>query len=626
MNRTCFFLLLILTLGCARTEEFKISSPDGKISLYFLQDREGPAYYVALRDTVLIDTSRLRMEFRDLPPLGPDLKLTGAVLSSDYRNWTTVWGEEKKIKEHYNRLMVTLEEKNEPFRNFHIEFKAFNDGVGFRYVFPEQKNWDTLLITGEFTEFNLADDYSAWWIPGDYDSNEHQYRNTPASRIDSAHTPVTFMTATGKCISIHEANLTDYAGMTLKQKGQEPLVFVSSLVPWPDGLKVRAGIPHQTPWRAIIIADDAAGLLLSRLILNLNEPNAIEDISWIRPMKYVGIWRGMHTGMYTWQQGPRHGATTENALRYIDFAAENGIGGVLIEGWNKRWETGSGDDEFDLVPPYDDFDIGMVAAYAKDKGVEIIDHHETGGNIPLYEKYVDTVFGRYRELGISAVKTEYAGAIRPEGQHHHGQWMVNHYRSVLMKALDHRIMINVHEPVKATGLHRTYPHMMTRGGARGIFDLYFNEHRPANRVHTTLAKQLALYVVLYSPFRMVAGLPENYTGHDAFEFIREVPCNWDETLVLNAGIGEYVTYARKKDGDWFIGAITDENERTHELKFDFLEKDAVYDATVYQDGDQASWEEDPLSITIFQRSIRQNDSLEIRLAKGGGAAIILKSR
>ena len=672
MNRPAIISLLLviatMILSCTRQKQDfngSVPSPDGRIQVQFILKKGVPYYMVFFRDDIVIDSSSMGFIFRDNDSLLSSLVVTDHSTSTFHGKWKPVWGKADTIEDHFNELKVDLKSKGTSPHEFRICFRAYDDGVAFRYIFPGGSGSDSVFIADEKTEFNVAEKGTAWWIPADFESYEHLYRTTAIEAIDGANTPVTFKLTSGLHLAIHEADLTRYAGMTLKRtEGRE---FISALVPWPDGDKVKTTFPFQTPWRTILISEDAGGLLASGMILNLNEPCVLEDVSWIRPMKYIGIWWGMHLGIHTWYEGPRHGATTERAMQYIDFAAENNIGGVLVEGWNTGWESRYKGDRFDFVTPYPDFDLTKVAAYAKEKGVELIGHHETGGQALLYEKHLDSAFSLYQKLGIRTVKTGYAGNIRPEGYHHHGQWMVEHYRKVLEKAAAYNIMIDAHEPIKATGISRTYPNMMTREGVRGmewnawsdgnlpehtaiipftrmlagpvdytpgIFDImcrnFAAEREKWNsadigktRVHTTLAKQLALYVVLFSPLQMAADLIENYQNQPAFEFIREVPVTWDETRVLNASVGDYVSIVRKKGDNWYVGAITDEKARTFTFSLDFLEPGYSYSIEKYEDGAKADWETRPLDLSITSETVKNTDSLFVRLAAGGGFAAII---
>ena len=640
-----------------QNEEIPVISPDGQNVVVFILDDGKPGYLVKRNGAVVIDTSLLGFELKDATPLKGNFTMEEAKLTGEWERWETAWGQKSRILNRYSGLRVTLQEKDEPNRTLQVEFKAFDDGVAFRYLVPEQEGMTSLEIMDELTQFNFLEDMSAWWIPGDYDNHEFLYRNTPLSGIDSVNTPFTLESKDSLCLSIHEAALVNYPEMRLARSKENPLHLECRLVPWPDGVKAKVDVPFQTPWRTIQLADSAGMLIESTIILNLNEPSKIEDVSWIRPMKYVGIWWGMHIGKYTWMAGPKHGATTENAKAYIDFAAENGIPGVLVEGWNKGWENWSDGVEFPMMEAYDDYNLKEVAEYAKNKGVYLIAHNETGANAEYYEKEIGPAYALYESLGIHAIKTGYVGKIRPEGQYHHGQWMVNHQARVIEAAAKHQLMVDAHETVKATGLERTWPNFMTREWARGneyeawsegnppdhtcilpftrvlagpldytpgIFGIYFKEYKPDNRVHTTLAKQLALMVVIYSPLQMAADLVENYKGHPAFQFVKDVPVNWDDTKVLNGKIGDYVTIARKKDNSWYIGSITDENARDFAFKMDFLEEDTQYEAIIYADGPDADWVTNPLDYIIEKKLVRKGDEFQIKLARGGGSAIVIK--
>jgi len=616
---------------------------------------------------------------KDAGPLNQNLTVTGVEHKSFDETWTLPWGEVERIRNHYNELRLSLEEATEAHREMIVVFRVYDDGLGFRYEVPEQDNLSDFEIMDEETEFALAGDHRAWWIPA-YGDQRYEYLYTESSisgiyrdkSVRAVHTPLTMETADGLFLSIHEAALTDYASITLVVA--EDNTLLCDLVPWSNGVKVKAHTPHQTPWRTIQIAENAGDLITSYLILNLNEPNQLGDVSWVAPGKYVGIWWGMHIGKYTWGSGPRHGATTENAKRTIDFAAKHGLSGVLVEGWNVGWD---GDwtryaYRFNFTTPYDDFDIQEVSAYAAAKGVKLIGHHETGAAVTNYERQMEEAFAYYRDLGIDTVKTGYVGygqgiERRDEQRRlvglewHHGQYMVNHYRKVVETAARYHIMLDVHEPIKDTGIRRTYPNMMTREGARGqeynawsgdggnppehttilpftrmlagpfdftpgIFDLLFDEYRPHNRVNTTLAKQLALYVVIYSPLHMAADLPENYEGHPAFQFIVDVPVDWQDTQVLHAQIGDYVTIARqdRNSEDWYVGSITDERGRTLEAPLSFLEPDRPYVAEIYADAADADWEGNPLAIDITETLVDHITALKLRLAPGGGQAIRLR--
>lgn len=671
-----------------------LASPDGRIVLRVGLDAKGAPFYAVRRDgEILVAPSTLGYELRDQAPLRDGFR----ILSMERRRidefWSPIWGERERIRNRAEELRMALVEEAAPGRRLDLVFQVHDDGVAFHYAIPAQAGADRIVILRELSRFRFVGDHACWWIPSNYDTYELLYRNTPLSMIGKAkqsspahthstgqkgfrgaNTPMTMRCAGGTHVALHEARLVDYAGMTLVPDGDDPLCLVSELVPWPNGDKVRATLPMRSPWRTIQIGDDPGDLVESSLILNLNDPCALEDTSWIEPMKYVGIWWSMHLGITTWgKKGGRHGATTAETKRHIDFAAANGIRGVLVEGWNTGWESWYKDDNFDFHSQYDDFDLAEVTRYAAKHGVEIVGHHETGGQIESYEKNLERAFTLYREHGVRAVKTGYAGKIRPAGIYHHGQRMVRHYRHVLDAAARHRIMLDVHEPIKDTGLRRTFPHVMTREGVRGmewnawsrgnppehqvnlvftrglsgpmdytpgIFDLTFERYahqhsfwnaidglETKGRMHSTLARQLALYVVLYSPMQMAADLPENYDGHPAFQFIREVPVDWSESRVLSGVLGEHVVIARRGRGthDWFIGAITDDEPRHAQVRLDMLDPKRSYLATFYRDGLLANYRSNPLPVTIERRMVKAGETLRIRMAPGGGQAITIRA-
>ncbi len=665
MRRLIVYLLasvfLSMMVGCKKEKPAypaqAIYSPDGKIKAEIFVTLEAPVYRVSFHDQPIINESKLGFKFKQAPALGAGLKIAGIHIQQQDTVWHPVWGTEKNITERYNQLKLELEEEQSPHRKLTIYFRVFNDAVAFRYVIPQQEAIDSLLIISEETQFHLAQDDSAWWIPADYESYEHLYQRTLASDLKAVNTPVTFETPQGIVLAIHEAALTDYAGMTLTKISSRPPVFKTDLVPWPDGVKVRGHTPLRTPWRVILIPDEAKNLLRSHTILNLNEPSKIAHTSWIKPMKYVGIWWGMHIDKYTWHAGPKHGATTERAKKYIDFAAAHGFQGVLVEGWNQGWESWlSGNNVQSYTKAYPDFNLEEVAAYAKKKGIVLIGHHESGGNVPEYERQMQDALDLYQRLGISAVKTGYAGKMHPQGQHHHGQWMVRHYRKVAQEAAKRKIMIDVHEPIKPTGIRRTWPNFMTREGARGMEYNAWSEGNPPehttilpftrflggpmdytpgifnikfdptgkHRVYTTLSKQLAYYVVLYSPMQMAADLIENYENHPAFKFIENVPVDWDETVPIAAKIGDYVSVARRKGDNWYIGTITDEKPRTLAIYLDFLDKGKKYRATIYEDSRETDFDSNPTAINIRQRIVTAADTLQARMTKSGGQAVELR--
>ncbi|MCH7473518.1 MAG: glycoside hydrolase family 97 protein [Gemmatimonadetes bacterium] len=651
-------------------DQLRVASPDGRNEVT-VEIREGRLYYSLHRDgRAVLLPSLLGFEFRGAQPLRDGLRVVETTRKTVDETWTQVWGEVARVRDHHHELRLVVAEDGPSGRRFAVVFRVFNDGVGFRYELPEQPGLGAFEITEELTEFVMADDARAWWIPAFQPNRyEYLYRSSPVSTLDTVHTPLTMEFRDGLHVVIHEAHLVDYAGMTLVGGREQNRTLRTYLAPWEDGVKVRGRTPFTTPWRTIQVADQAADLAPSVLGLNLNPPNALEDVSWIRPMKYIGIWWGMHIGTMTWGSGLKHGATTENAKRYVDFAAANGFGGVLVEGWNRGWDGDwlANGDVFSFTEAYPDFDLGAVAAYASERGVELIGHNETSMGIENYERQLEDGFALYESLGMSAVKTGYVGDRTREGHAHHGQYMVRHWRKVIEAAARHGIMLDVHEPINDTGERRTYPNMLSREGARGqeynawggeggnppehetilfftrmlagpmdftpgVFDILIESasgspRRPEeSRLRTTLAKQLALYVVLYSPLQMAADLPENYVNQPAFQFIRDVPVDWEDTRVLDGKIGDYVVVARQeRDGEsWYVGAITDEEARTLEVTLSFLVPGRSYVAEIYADGPGAHWLHDPLPIEISERPVDAGSRLTLSLAPGGGQAIRIR--
>ena len=664
-------LLIALTATVAAAQDtLTVSSPDGRNKVG-VATYEGRLYYILSRDgRSLLLPSMLGFEFKGAPTLRDSLRITGSKRATHDETWTQPWGEVARVRDHYNELRVSVRETPSPMRSFDFVVRAFNDGIGFRYEVPAQPALGDFVISEELTQFNLADDSKAWWIPSNrprLDRSEMLYSVSPVSVIDSIQTPLTMQTRDGKTFMvIHEANLVDYARMNIAGPRMDNRLLRVALAPWQNGDKVRGHTPFTTPWRTIQLADRAADLSPSVLGLNLNPPSVISDVSWIKPMKYVGIWWGMHINTMTWSSGPKHGATTANTKRYIDFAAANGLGGVLVEGWNVGWD---GDwiknaNAFSFTQAYPDYNLPELARYAESKGVHLIVHNETSGGIVNYERQLEAAFAMYHSLGLDAIKSGYVTDTTPEGNSHHSQFMVRHYRHVLEVAAKNHIMMDVHEPIHDTGERRTYPNMMSREGARGqeynawggeggnppehetnlyftrllagpmdftpgIFDLLIERGTGRSRrleeshPRTTLAKQLALYVVIYSPLQMAADLPENYEGKPAFQFIRDVAVDWETSKTIDGRIGDYVIVARKakNSNDWFLGAITDEEGRTFNVPLNFLTPGRKYTAEIYADGPGANWATNPLPVSISKRTVDSNTSLSVVLAPGGGQAI-----
>ena len=683
--------------------QLEITSPNSSIEVNFNLDKEGkPFYKVEFNNKVVVDTSYLGFEFKDAPAFNKNFIIKNTTTNTVNETWQMPWGEQLDVVNNYNELRVELQEKTSPERFLNIVFKVYDDGLGFRYEFPEQTKFKgDVLIKEEHTEFNLTEDYKTFWIPGDWDIYEHLYSTTKLSEIDAVeyaqhvnlaqtyipenavNTPVTMVGDNGIHLSFHEAALIDYSGMTLKVDTTN-LSLKSNLVGSENtDYKVRRSLPFNTPWRTIQITDNAPDLIESNLIVNLNEPNKLGDVSWFKPMKYTGVWWEMHLGKSSWDYGMemvdgkwtdtgkahgRHGATTENVKNFIDFSAKNNIGGVLVEGWNTGWERWIGFEDregvFDFVTTYPDYDLDEVIRYGKEKGVDIIMHHETSAATETYEKQQDAAYALMQKYGMHAVKSGYVGKILPKGEYHHGQYMVNQYNNAAIKAAKYEVAVNAHEPIKATGLRRTYPNIISREGLRGqefnawaedggnppehlpivaftrmlagpidftpgIFNIKFNEYKKENQVNTTIAQQLALYVVIYSPIQMAADLVEHYEANpEPLQFIKDVGVDWEKTKVINGEIGDYVTIARKERGTgyWFVGGITDENSITHKLIFDFLDDNETYEAIIYRDGDDAHWNDNPLDLIIEKTELNKNSKLTLKLAQGGGFAISLKKK
>lgn len=660
-------LALLPAVACAQIERASIASPGDVLRVEVAVDVERRPYYtISRRGKAVIAPSRLGFLFTDALRFERNIAIAAKSERSSDSTWEQPWGERRYVRDRYNELTVTLVETSPPRRSLDVVFRVYDDGVGFRYRFPDQGALRTVRIAEELTEFDVAEPATAWWIPaGEWNRYEYLYNKTPLAEVGQAHTPMTIRTASGLHVAFHEAALVDYSGMWLRRVDGQRLK--AQLAPSSSGPKVERAAPFATPWRTLQIADSAAGLVMSNLILNLNEPNALGEVSWVEPYKYVGIWWGMHLGTETWGSGPQHGATTENAMRYIDFAAKHGFRGVLVEGWNVGWDGDwfSNGAQFSFTKPYPDFDLERVAAYAKRKGVRLIGHHETSGNIANYEAQLDDALDLYERLGVDSVKTGYvadAGGIvarNPQGElryeWHDGQVMSRHHLKVVTEAAKRKIAVNPHEPIKDTGLRRTYPNWVAREGARGMeynawgvppnppeheANLVFTrllagpmdftpgvlslKGKGGEPIQSTIAKQLALYVVIYSPIQMAADLPQNYERYPRpFQFIKDVPTDWADTQVLNGEVGDFVTIARKdrRSDDWYLGSVTDEEARELAVTLDFLDANRTYVAQIYRDGDDADWRTRPHSIAIESRKVRRGDTLTLKLAPGGGKAI-----
>lgn len=665
---TAFLVLALMCSGA--TNAVQVLSPDKHIVVDVGLTTDGkPQYAIRYRDESIIAMSRLGLRFQRQPAIEASLRQAGVERRSSDSSWEQPWGERRIVRDNYNELFVSFASTEGPARELGLRVRVYNDGVGLRYEMPEQENYQDLAIVDELTEFRLPQDAVAYWIRGrGWNRYEHLYNTTPLQDVYLAHTPATFRLASGTHVTLHEAALLDYSAYTLDQR--RPGVFQTNLAPRSDGVRVRTKTPFVTPWRTVQIAPDALGLLNSNLILNLNEPNRLGDVSWVEPGKYVGIWWAMHLNKKTWGSGAKHGATTENAIRHIDFAARHGFDGVLVEGWNTGWDGDwvNNGSIFSFTEAYDDFDLRAVAAYARKKGVRIVGHHETSGNISNYEAQMSAAYDLYESIGVRQIKTGYVadgGQMQRVDEHgvmhfewHDGQIGVNHFERVLKEAAQRKISINTHEPVKDTGLRRTYPNWISREGARGqeynagwaapnppehnvllpftrlmsgpmdftpgIFDLLHQGPDSEFRVQSTLMQQLALYVVIYSPIQMAADLPENYERYpDAFQFIVDVPTDWEDSVAVAAEVGDIVAIARRERGgdDWYLGAITDEQARSLRVPLSFLEPDKDYVAEIYRDAEDAHWHHHPYGYEIEQKTVNIDSKLELRLAAGGGTAI-----
>ena len=694
------FTVLLSVFNLANSQELK--SPNSELTMTFSLENDGtPTYEMSYKNKDVIKPSHLGLELKDdKKSLLNDFAILKTENSTFDDTWTPVWGEEKEIRNHYNELAVSLKQ-NKTNRIVIIRFRLFNEGLGFRYEFPQQENLIYFVIKEERSQFAMTGDHTAFWIPGDYDSQEYDYTESKLSEIrekfdksvtDNAsqeqfsktgvQTALMMKTTDGLYINLHEAALINYSCMHLNLD-EESMIFESWLTPDVNGDKGYMQAPSNTPWRTIMVSDDARDILTSKMTLNLNDPCKIEDTSWIKPVKYIGVWWEMITGKSSWsytdelpaiqlgvtdystvKPNQTHAANNTKVKRYIDFASEHGFDGVLVEGWNEGWEDWFGkskDYVFDFVTPYPDFDVEEIHKYAKSKGIKMIMHHETSGSTRNYERHMDTAYQFMKDNGYDAVKSGYVGNIMPRGEHHYSQWIINHYQYALEKAADYEVMVNAHEAVRPTGICRTYPNLIGNESARGtefqafggsksnhvtilpftrliggpmdytpgIFEMDISKLNPNNNSHvnSTIANQLALYVTMYSPLQMAADLPEHYEQFmDAFQFIKDVAIDWDESLYLEAEPGHYITVARKEkaSNNWFIGNVNGNNSRTSNIKLNFLEKGKTYMATIYADAKDAHYKTNPQAYTIKTKKVTSKSKLSQLSVPGGGYAISIK--
>ena len=697
--RKIILLMSILAMHWAVAQQQ--TSPDGNVVLSFSLKADGtPTYKMTYKGKPVINESTLGFTLKKDEPLTNHFKVVSDSKSTFKETWKPVWGEEKEILNHYNELLVQLKQ-DKTNRLMNIRFRVYNEGVGFRYEFPTQKELTYFVIAEENTQFAMTGDHTAWWIPGDYDTQEYDYNESKLSEIrglmkqsmtdnvsqyvfspTGVQTSLMMKTKDGLYINLHEAALVDYALMNLNLDDKN-FIFQSWLTPDAKGDKGYLYTPTKTPWRTVMVSDDARNILASRLILNLNDPCALADTSWIKPVKYIGVWWEMITGKSSWaytddlptikldevdytkvKPNGTHAANNDKVRHYIDFAAKHGFDQVLVEGWNVGWEDWFGhrkDYVFDFVTPYPDFDIKALNDYAHTKGVKLMMHHETSGSTRNYERHMKAAYELMNKYGYNSVKTGYVGDILPIGEHHYSQSTINHYLYVIKEAAKHKIMVNAHEAVRPTGLCRTYPNLIGNESARGTEYEAFGGNKPfhttilpftrlqggpmdytpgiletevknvnpnnTSQVRSTLAKQLALYVTMYSPLQMAADLPENYERFaDAFQFIKDVPVDWQESVYLEAEPGRYITVARKdKHSDnWYIGNTSNENGHTSELLLNFLDKNKKYEATIYADAKNADWQTNPKAYTITKQKVNAKTKLKLTAAKGGGYAISIK--
>lgn len=661
-----FMISWVSSVAVAQNPAASITSPGNTLAVdFYLSPNGEPGYKVFYKGKDLVSDSRLGFELKNQPALASGFALVSAKTTRVDDTWEQPWGEERFIRNHYNQLHIALRERAGTKRKLDVVFRVYDDGMGFRYEFPKQDSLTTIDIVHELTQFNMAADHSAWWTPAQAGNQyEYLYQRTPISKMGLVHTPVTLQTSDGLFVALHEAALQNYS--TMNVTGTADGKISATLVPTSkhQPVAVTLSAPAVTPWRTLQVEESAANLITNYLTLNLNEPNKLGDVSWVKPAKYVGVWWELHLEKTSWKSGPTHGATTTNTKKYIDFAAKHGFAGVLVEGWNKGWDgewwLPGGGNAFNFYTPTPDFDVKELSRYAQKKGVYIIGHHETGAAIENYESQLEEAFSFLSTYGMKAVKTGYVetGEELVNGLYHHGQFYVNHAQRVIDMAAKHKVAVVAHETIKDTGERRTFPNIVSREVARGQeYDAWSTDggnppnhtailpftrmlsgpmdftpgafeltlpSRPSNQVNTTLAKQLALYVVIYSPVQMASDLPEHYEQHlDAFQFIKDVPVDWETTRALGGEIGEYAAIARKDrhSDNWFVGALTNEKARTLTLTLDFLTVGKKYTARIYQDGKTAHYATNPASYTIREIEVTLGDEVVLPMAAGGGAAI-----
>jgi hypothetical protein len=695
------FTALFLLLGILTTQAQTLQSPDKNLTLKFSLTTNGvPVYELSYKNKTVIKSSNLGIETKDVASFMEGFSMKDSKITTFDETWQPVWGEQKNIRNNYNELAVAIEQKSVQNRYITIRFRLFNDGLGFRYEFPEQANLTYFIVKEEKTQFALAGNHKAFWLPGDFDTQEYSTVTSKLSEVrgkmkeaitenasqfpfspTGLQTPLMLKSDDGLYINIHEAALVNYSCLSL-ELDDKTMVLNSILTPDAQGNKGYLQASTHTPWRTVVVSDDARDILASKLILNLNEPTKYEDVSWIKPVKYIGVWWEMITGKSSWaytdlpsvklgetdysktKRNPKHAANTDHVKDHIDFASKHGFDAVLVEGWNEGWEDWFGkskDFVFDFVTPYPDFDVKGLKEYAASKNVKLMMHHETSGSVRNYEQHIDTAYQFMVDNGYNSVKSGYVGNIIPRGEHHYGQWMNNHYLYAITKAAEYKIMVNAHEAIRPTGLSRTYPNLIGNEAARGtefesfggnnadhttilpftrlmggpmdytpgIFQTKISAYNPDNDsfVHTTLAKQLALYVTMYSPLQMAADLPETYNKFlDAFQFIKDVAIDWDESYILEAEPGDYITIARKAKGknEWFVGGITDENKRTATVDFSFLPKGKTFEAIIYADAKDADYITNPQAYVIKKIKVTSKTKLKQAMATSGGFAMSVK--